>query len=198
MINLFNISEKHKAFTWTPPSTASRLSSKVFDNFDFWSYVHSPNTEVDGLLFKKSYVHNHLIGLPKNHEDYKIILTCRNPYTRALAGTNNVTTEYFVRSLEDLFQSRYHNNFINLLKLRKPDYFIRVENLLEDYKKIPFIYESDFYKSGELEKLINNNPYKTPAYFNRPIIDKKAADLIYYSNVYYFDLIGYDKNSWRQ
>ena len=69
---------------------------------------------------------------------------------------------------------------------------------MEDYLKIPFIRESYFYKSGEMEKLMGDNPFKGKVYLNRPTIDKKLADLIYYNNLYYFELLGYDKNSWKQ
>lgn len=190
-----NISEKHKVIVWTPRSTASRLASKIFENFEFCSYdVHN-----GGVLLKKSFEHNHFIGLPKNHLDYKLIMTCRNPYTRLTAGFDGDNAQKNLeKSLETDFQGHLHYSFISHLKYRKPDFFIRVENLLEDYLKIPFIRESQFYQSGEMEKLINNNPFKNTVYHNRPVVDKRLADLIYYNNVYYFDLLGYDKNSWQK
>jgi len=195
IMQALNISEKNKAIVWTPRSTASRLAWKIFDNFEFFSYdVRNGNT-----LHQQRFEHNHFIGLPKNHREYKLIMTCRNPYTQATAGHDgNAAQENFERSLESEYQESNHFNFVSHLKHRKPDYFIRVENLLEDYLKIPFIRESDFYKSGELEKLINKNPFKGKVYMNRPVLNKRLADLIYYNNTYYFDLLGYDKNSWIQ
>jgi len=190
-----NISKKNKVFVWTPMSTASRLAWKIFDNFEFSSY----NVNNGGVLLKNSFEHNHFFGLPQNHEEYKLILTCRNPYTRATAGIDGLNSrEDLIRQLEQQYQNPLHLRFYSLLKYRKPDYFLRVENLLEDYLKIPFIRESDFYKSGKMEKLMGDNPYKNKVYINRPIIDKKIADLIYYNNSYYFELLGYDKNSWKQ
>jgi len=190
-----NISEKNKVFVWSPPGTASRLAWKIFDNFEFYSYDVNNN----GMLLKKSFEHNHYIGLFKNHENYKLILTCRNPYTSVTAGIDGVNSqEDLIRQLEQKYQSAHHLLFYSLLRKRKPDYFLRVENLMEDYLKIPFIRESDFYKSGEMEKLMGDNPFKGKVYLNRPTIDKKLADLIYYNNLYYFELLGYDKNSWKQ
>lgn len=190
-----NISEKNKVVTWTPAHTASRLACKIFDNFDFVSY----NVSKGGKIWKKGFEHNHYIGLPENHLDYELIMTCRNPYTSCTAGFDGAgAQENLIKSLEETYQSDYHINFYNFLKYRKPDYFIRVENLLEDYLKVPFIRYSEFYKSGEMEKLINNNPFKNKVYTNRPVIDKKLADLIYYNNSYYFELLGYDKNSWKK
>lgn len=193
-----NISEKNKVFVWTPAHTASRLAWKIFDNFEFSSY----DVKNGGAFLKNSFEHNHFIGLPKNHEEYKLILTCRNPYTQSTSGFDGMypdkVQENFNRSIESRFQESYHFNFISHLKYRKPDYFIRVENLLEDYLKIPFIRESEFYKSGKMEKLMNRNPFKEKKYTYRPVLDKRLADLIYYNNAYYFDLLGYDRNSWKK
>lgn len=190
-----NISEKNKVILWMPQSTASRLATLIFNNFDFSSY----NARKGGVFLGNTIEHNHYIGLPINHKDYKLILTCRNPYTQATAGFDGTDSqERLERSLEEKFQSGYHLNFINHLKYKTPDYFIRVENLLEDYLKIPFIRESEYYKSGEMEKLMNDNPFKQKVYTNRPKLDKKLADLIYYNNSYYFELLGYDKNSWKE
>ncbi len=197
-MKVLNLSEKNKVITWTPPHTASRLAWKIFDNFDFSCY----DLDNRGTLLKNSYDHNHYIGLPKNHHEYKVILTCRNPYTQSTSGFNgmdyNKVQDDFSVSLENRFHQNYHLNFISHLRFRKPDYFVRVENLLEDYLKIPFIRESEFYKSGDMEKLINKNPYRDTQYYHRPILDKRLADLIYYNNIYYFDMLGYDKNSWKE
>lgn len=190
-----NLSEKNKVILWMPQSTASRLATLIFNNFDFCSY----NIRKGGVLLGNTIEHNHYIGLPINHKDYKLIMTCRNPYTQVTAGFDGVDSqEKLVRSLEEKYQSVYHMNFINHLKYKTPDYFLRVENLLDDYLKIPFIRESEFYKSGEMLKLMSDNPFKNKIYRNRPVIDKKLADLIYYNNSYYFELLGYDKDSWKQ
>jgi hypothetical protein len=76
---LFNISEKHKTFTITPPSTGSRTFCKILNNFEFHTYELCNNN----LNFKKNGVtHNHTFSLFPNHEDYKLIMTGRNPYNR--------------------------------------------------------------------------------------------------------------------
>ncbi len=77
-----NISEKNKVILWMPQSTASRLATLIFNNFDFSSY----NGRKGGVFLGNTIEHNHYIGLPINHKDYKLILTCRNPYTQATAG----------------------------------------------------------------------------------------------------------------
>lgn len=79
---VFNISEKHKAFTITPPATGSRTFCKILDNFEFHTYELCNNN----LTLKKNKVtHNHTFSLFPNHEDYKLIMTGRNPYNRMVS-----------------------------------------------------------------------------------------------------------------
>ena len=80
---LFNISEKHKAFTITPPGTGSRTFCKILNNFEFHTYELCNNN----LNLKKNKVtHNHCFSLFPNHEDYKLIMTGRNPYDRMVSN----------------------------------------------------------------------------------------------------------------
>ena len=51
---LFNISEKHKTFTITPPGTGSRTFCKILDNFEFHS-INVKNYILKGFeLLKKN------------------------------------------------------------------------------------------------------------------------------------------------
>jgi hypothetical protein len=98
---LFNISEKHKTFTITPPSTGSRTFCKILNNFEFHTYELCNNN----LNFKKNGVtHNHTFSLFPNHEDYKLIMTGRNPYSRMVSS--------FRRSLQ------YDNQVIKKFNLK--------------------------------------------------------------------------------
>jgi hypothetical protein len=45
---------------------------------------------------------------------------------------------------------------------------------------------------------MNKNPFKEKVYYHRPVLDKRLADLIYYNFSYYFDLVDYDRNSWKK
>jgi len=97
---IFNISEKHKAFIITPQSTGSRTFCDILDNFDFHTYELCNN-----ILKHKSekITHNHTFKLFPNHEDYKLIMTGRNPYNRVVSN--------FKRSLES---QKYINKNFNL------------------------------------------------------------------------------------
>jgi hypothetical protein len=95
---LFNISEKHKTFTITPPSTGSRTFCKILNNFEFHTYELCNNN----LNLKKNEVtHNHTFSLFPNHEDYKLIMTGRNPYNRMASK--------FRRSLQ--YEKQVNKNF---------------------------------------------------------------------------------------
>ena len=97
---IFNISENHKSFTITPQKTGSRTFCHILDNFDFHTYELCNNT----LQHKSNKVtHNHTFRLFPNHEDYKLIMTGRNPYNRVVSK--------FKKSLES---QKYINKNFNL------------------------------------------------------------------------------------
>jgi predicted nucleotidyltransferase len=83
---------------------------------------------------------------------------------------------------------------------RIPDYAVRLENLYEDYSKIPFIVESEYYKSGELKKAITQkvNVSNEDETLWKKFYTQEIADIVYYRMPRYFDLFGYDKNSWKK
>jgi hypothetical protein len=82
---------------------------------------------------------------------------------------------------------------------RVPDYFIRQENTFEDYSKIPFIKNSELYKSGQLKDLCNEKiNHNKNSYDFREYYNQNTADLVYYNFSKYFNLLGYDKNSWKK
>ena len=82
---------------------------------------------------------------------------------------------------------------------RIPDYSVRVENLYDDYSKIPFIVESEYYKSGQLKKdvEVKVNVSNEDENLWRNFYTQEIADIIYYRMPRYFELFGYDKNSWK-
>lgn len=192
---IVNISDKHKAFFWTPEKTASNLASIVFDNFDFYAYDTKRKQKVSNGV-----KHFHSNCFFEGHEEYDFILTCRNPYDRFLSakGYSTMTYDRFKTDLEIYFSDLGgHIRLMKNLSIRKPDYIIRTENILEDYLKIPFIKDSELNKSGQLEKILNTKINATTFEKSKEILDTQLADLIYYNNIIFFDLCGYEKNSWR-
>jgi hypothetical protein len=85
-----------------------------------------------------------------------------------------------------------------MFEKRTPDYPLRQENLYGDYLKIPFIRDSKLNQSGVLEELcqkkLNKGRYTKPVkdYYNQ-----ETANIVYTNYKEYFDLFGYDKDSWK-
>jgi len=120
--------------------------------------------------------------------------------------------ENFRSQFEDFVQNFLHfdpsNSWVNLLKninIRKPDYTISVENLYSDYIKIPIIKNNEFYKSNTLELKVSEIVGRPEDYDRinflpsdwRDFYSKGVADIVYYYFVNYFEIFGYDKNSWK-
>jgi hypothetical protein len=84
--------------------------------------------------------------------------------------------------------------------IRKPDYIIRVESMLDDYLKIPHVKHTEYYKSGELEKdcLIKKNSSDYTNFDWRSLYNQNIADMVYYNYAQVFELGGYDRNSWKK
>lgn len=197
-----NISETHKTFVWLWSKTGSTHMSKLLQNFDFKHYWFEGN-ERKLKYDKLRQMHN--CYLFDGHEEYKLLASVRNPYSRMVSSykmnnVKNFSKDKFRDYLEDVFYGRRDNELecISLIK-RKPDYFVRMEHMFEDYSKIPFIIKSDFYKSGKLKEFtevkVNPNPEKYTDW--REFYSKESADIVYYNMVRYFETFGYDKNSWK-
>jgi hypothetical protein len=169
----YNKSEVNKCFTITYPHTGSRLMMKVLDNFNFDSYELKNNK----LIYKKSgSQHNHTFDLFEGHENYKLMISCRNPYdifvskfrfwlggVKVMKSTFNLNSEFLEFIEEFIFEIEERTWFkpSHLLKsekiLTRPiDYRIKLENLEESYSKVPFIADSEFAKNGFLLKELNN------------------------------------------
>ena len=103
--------------------------------------------------------------------------------------------------LTNIFQGEHPINNQNISKYheRTPDYFIKLEQLFEDYSKIPFVRETEFYKSGQLELECSKPKNKSKPYGVswKELYTPQTADLVYYNMSLIFDLCGYDKNSWK-
>jgi hypothetical protein len=208
----YNISEQHKCFLWSPAKTGSMHVEFILTHFDF--HFENSNYKRDIVKNYQDFPkHNHDCMLFEGHEDYKLIMTVRNPYSRVLSqylhglSIQNLAIEtssnfedftLFVEKLYPMSSSQLNNGFS--LSTRVPDYSIRIENLYEDYLKIPFIKESKLNYTGLLldlcNKKIHENSQKLISY--KGYFNQRISDLIYYNMVKYFDLFGYSKNSWKE
>ena len=197
---IFNIIQKEKCLVWLPAKTASTHAFSILKNYGLAACQIDNNQFVTVKnIINDLYTHN--CELFDGHENYLFISTARNPYSKFVSyfkfmGMDKQNIKFYDYLYLTILEKSHHKP---KFEQRVPDYFIRQEHLFEDYSKIPFIKNSDFYKSGELkelcEKKINHNKN---TYDFRDYYDEMTADLVYYNFSKYFDLLGYDKNSWKK
>jgi len=197
-----NISEVHKCFLWLPAKTSTTHATHVLNHFDFYSIDCDYTKQI--VYQKRDYIsHNHVQELFLGHERYDLISTTRNPYSRVVSmfeyfrpqdkeGKKFETFEEFVYQYKKLPVKPYFTQ-------RVPDYFIRQENLYEDYIKIPFVRDSKLNTCGILEELcgrkMNESSPKLKTY--KEYYNQELADIIYLNYKEYFDHLNYDKDSWK-
>jgi hypothetical protein len=182
--------------------------TKILNKFDF-NYYEIKNNGLN--LLKNGIVQKHYCNLFNGHENYKIISAIRNPYSRFFSEYtfNRAKDEYIPDEVNKetfrnfiyqttVFSEVLNNDCIDFSN-RIPEYPVRLESLYEDYSKIPFIVESEYFKSGELKNDVNKkiNVSNEDENLWRKFYTQEIADIIYYRMPRYFELFGYDKNSWK-
>ena len=196
-----NISEEFKSFIWIRQKTATSLASKILMNFGFKMYDVSG---IKPIKINDEFIQQHDCFLFNGHQDYKFIATVRNPYSQLVSEylfsnfTEN-SEENYIKMFEQFLIKKFQvlDNRCFSFQDRVPDYILRVENLYEDYTKIPFIESSEITKSGELRKLIDSNINRGRIITNwKKFYNKNLADLVYYNTSRYFELFNYNKNSY--
>ncbi len=203
-----NLSEEHKIILWLWRKCGTSHMAKIMNKYGFKFYRVD-----DGELvtLENNVVQKHYCNLFEGHENYKILAAVRNPYSRFFSEyTFNRDSKEFVINEEN--KKKFKDFIYNSLVLKEflskncidfseriPDYSVRVENLYYDYSKIPFIVESEYYKSGQLKKdvEVKVNVSNEDENLWRNFYTQEIADIIYYRMPRYFELFGYDKNSWK-
>jgi len=197
-----NISERYKVFLWLYHKTGTSHMTKNLKYFDFNFY----SIENGKRSFRsKGIFQQHVCEFFPGHEDYKMMVSVRNPYSRWVSWfkmMNKKTPQVVTKNNFTLFVEKNIFNEINYKCVsyhhRKPDYSVRLESLFEDYSKIPFITQSDYYKSGLLKEFCNMKiNYSSIDVDWKSLFSQSIADLIYYNTQSYFELFDYDRNSWK-
>ena len=191
----FNIIQKEKFLVWLPEKTGSIHAFKVLQNYGISSFelINNELIEIGGF--------GHDSELFDGHENFSIVSTARNPYSKFVSyykyfGIDKNGWDFYDYLYKSILEKPF--KILNYNE-RIPDYFIRQENIFEDYLKIPFVKKSEFYRSGQLEDLCNNKiNHNENSYDYREYYNQENADLVYYSFSKYFDLLGYEKNSWKK
>lgn len=212
---MVSISYEHKCFLWLPPKTGSMRAADIFKIFGFITQKNEEGIIFTPPLHDDNFFHHHDMELFNGSENYKLICTARNPYTRMVSyfkASTKIPTEnnqerflsfvtrFFYPSKSDKVFYNKKINFNENWEKRIPDYYIRLESMYDDYLKIPFVEDTEFYKTGELKNICAikknenvNNVVPWKDYYN-----EESADIVYYNFAKYFGLLGYDKKSYKK
>ena len=206
--NAITYSEIHKSILWTPPKTGSSHAAFMFTHFDFITeFFDIKNFELIKVKNSTMVTHHHNCIIIDKVKDYDVICTTRNPYARLLSGffyiAGSQQIDLTVQNFRKFFAEQMdkpsilHDAYYGYQKI--PKYFLRTENLYEDYLKIPFVRESSLYHYGLLQDLcnmkINKNRDSAPTkdFFTMDMIDYLYDN---YRNL--FDIDGYEKDSYKE
>ena len=201
-------SDNLKSILWSPMKTGSKHAEFIFGHFDF--VTSSFNSETDEYVqdvLSNHISHHHNFHLLRQHKDYDVICTTRNPYERLISGffyfskiekyelTSDSFKRFFIKQINN--PTMFHDAYVGYPKI--PKYFLKTESLYDDYIKIPFVRDSKLNQCGLLydlcNKKINNSVHSisTKDFFTMDMID------YFYDNFKnLFDIDGYEKDSYKQ
>jgi hypothetical protein len=206
----FTYSEQERLAVFLPPKTGTMHATFILNHFNFKTNIYKKDDDDDDkLISEEDYlIHHHNEIIPKGYEDYDVIYTTRNPYTRLVSMYyhDKNMTEYessYNKTFKQYFSNRANDGLGNIKRgfnfVKTPKYFIRMEHLYEDYIQIPFMRGSKLNESGILhelcEKKIHTKKQETKSL--KEYYTQDMADHVYESLKPYFDLNGYDKDSWK-
>lgn len=176
---------------------------KILENYGVEAWLHSKSKGFYQPSFVSGPVHE--CSLFDGHEDFTLVASARNPYSRMFSWFR-FSTEFrggvyklneLGKFIEEQIYERNPDCFTFLTRV--PDYFVRLESLVEDYGKIPFIRDSELYQSGAFKILCKTKMNQNKDEVDwRDFYDQTTADMVYYNYVRYFDIAGYDRNSWKK
>jgi len=191
----YNVSEKYKSLVWLPERTGSRTSAKFLTNYGF------ERGEVP-LINGKWWVYTHYCGMNERFNDYILISTARNPYSRVLSiylsltgfppeykGNTKETFREYLKWVQKQDYDDLTKAYITNPRLKvRPNYLLKLENLLEDYMKLPFIL--DVFTFDEITEKLK---HKKPPYDWEPYYDEHMKNIVYDLCAHHFEIWGYEK-----
>lgn len=190
----FNASLSHKVVSWTGHKTGTTSMVNILNEVGFSHYKYDGQNFV---LVNDRPQRTHGCFSDSIPNGFEIISTLRNPFSQLVSefrfGKINEFQKWVLKVL-----SQNHTFGCFVFRDKTPNYFVRVENMFDDYSKIQFIVDSKFYKSGMLKKFtqykMNQHPEgKTnwKEYYNDEIAKKVIETFPFHFSKYY------DVNSWK-
>ena len=214
-----NISHEHKLIWWAPERAGTKITRQILSNYDF--FVFDPKIG-DEVTLKKRYT-SHLNGIPEKYSEYKLICNVRNPYDRIFSiflmtrydniaiekNGHKLVMEDFNKWVLNVFEPQktsvgispdYSIDDINYDFFSKwtfepkiPDFFVKMENLRKDLEKLDFIKSDSNWNSSEIDKILENNSFKTKKslQFNE-MYDFESAKRVYFFYKRVFNIVPYN------
>lgn len=197
-----NYSDKHKICWVTPMRTATRSCTKIQNFFEFDS---SAGHDVINYEDKK---------------EYDIIFNIRSPYPRIVSlfkifcfhhNTYNTDFNLWLQMVTDDIHRQanfgYNIHLDDIMKKihKPPTYFVKVEYLEDDLKKIPLIknnlsflndiFENEIRRNGysfEFSRYSEKMNFPWQSYYNQ-----KTADLVFTATENQFEIFNYNRDFWK-
>jgi hypothetical protein len=214
-----NVSHEYKMIWWAPERTATKLTAQILKNYNFEYFVGKNNYKKlcdpyhsHDLNIPEGCENYKIICNMRN--PYDRVLGLYLNFTSV--GINSVFTrdskEKFIKRFNYFVEELYHyailtDKIVNLerekpvkdyisslnFENRIPDFFIRTENMVEDFQKIDFITQSDLWESGQIQEMIYNNNFKInrPFSFNE-VYSFESANKVYQYQKKLFFICDYD------
>ncbi len=204
--NIIIANLKEKIFFWTPPKTGSITCYRILQKLNFSTYSNHGNTLIHESDIPK---HNHSTNLFFGHEKFNLVTTLRNPYTLMISKFANmgntskgINPNIFSEFLETWFYGQESElKYFGCYEYSKriPDSIIRLESMFGDYMTLPFVKETEYYKSGKMfnDCSFKRNPSPIINVNWKTLYNQNSADMVYYNFGQVFELGKYDKNSWK-
>ena len=213
-----NVSKKYKFILWATAGCGSRSCATAITKAGVDDLVNT----IENYHFPVTGPFTHQQGVPKGFENYPIISLTRNPYSRIVSAfldekrqfleenpTFDYSFEYWLKEVyfvDNRFPSSQSDFFVEEWDQLgfKPKYFIRMENMETDLKSIDIFSELNF--SDDALSVVRQNNYANENEYDEYVgnfqkyqrfYNQENADLVYSYLKHYFDLFGYDKDSWK-
>lgn len=205
-----NYNKENKLIYWGTAGCASRTSLAAFEGLgDRWTYR-------EGEGEKKGDSFSHDQGIPPGCEDYQIICTIRNPYTRAVSSYIDLLAEGKTFTFKEYcFERRFDprvypepdiHYWCEWDRIGHPHYFVRLEQIVKDWESIP-PFMAGVKDWDEIWPRLTQNSYahekpqdQYDANGHQKVtrfMDQEVADLIWEKDQAIFKVGGYARASWK-
>jgi hypothetical protein len=184
-----NVSDKYKCEWIAPERTGSRQLAEVLTYYGF-------KRNGTPLFNNGRYNYSHLSLFDEHYSDYKLICSARNPYGRVYSLFKNFYQSISDKSIvgfkqfltNDLPKGQTLQMVLNPRPNLSYDYVIRLEHLVDDLLKLPFI--SDVLTETQL-RMICTHGKEIDNW--EPFYDNEMKEIVYNLTEYQFKAWGYNK-----